>query len=122
MYRLALITAFALALSTPLAFAQQAKPTYEGDPSVYKLIFEDQNFRVILATRKAGVHDKTHGHPSPGIVYNITDCKSKIYDANGKTREAGRKAGTASAVPVIPSHSTEEIGPNDCQQLFVERK
>jgi hypothetical protein len=37
-------------------------------------------------------------------------------------REAGGKAGTASAVPVIPSHSAKEIGTNDCEQLFVERK
>jgi hypothetical protein len=109
-------------MSASLALAQNAKPTYEGDPSVYKLIFEDANFRVIKATRKAGVHDKTHAHLSPGVVYNLTDCKTKIYEADGKTREAGGMAGTASAVPVIPSHSAEEIGAKDCEQLFVERK
>jgi hypothetical protein len=42
--------------------------------------------------------------------------------ADGKTREAGGKAGTATAVPVIPSHSAEEMGTNDCEQVFVERK
>jgi hypothetical protein len=43
--------------------AQTAEPTYKGDPDVYKVIFEDANFRVIEATRKKGVHDKAHGHP-----------------------------------------------------------
>jgi len=122
MYRATVLAIGMLAMTGSFVIAQNAKPTYEGDPTVYKLIFEDANFRVIKATRKAGVHDKTHAHLSPGVVYNITDCKTKIYDAEGKTREAGGKAGTANAVPVIPSHSAEEIGPNDCEQLFVERK
>jgi len=111
-----------LYLTTSLVAAQSAPPTYQGDPSVYKLIFEDQNFRVILATRKAGVHDKVHGHPAPGIVYNITDCNTKVYEPDGKTRDANSKAGTATAVAVIPSHSAENVGTADCQQLFLERK
>jgi len=105
-----------------VAFAQNAPPTYQGDPDVYKVIFEDQNFRVIAATRKKGVHDKAHGHPLPSIVYNVTDCTTKLYAADGKTSENSAKAGTASAVPVIASHSAENIGPTDCQQIFVERK
>jgi len=32
--------------------AKLLPPTYEGDPAVYKIIFEDQNFRVIATTRK----------------------------------------------------------------------
>jgi hypothetical protein len=37
------------------AAAQTAEPTYKADPSVYKIIFEDANFRVIEGIRKAGV-------------------------------------------------------------------
>jgi hypothetical protein len=40
------------------ALAQTAPPTYQGDPSVYKVIFEDQNFRVIEGTWNKGQHDK----------------------------------------------------------------
>jgi hypothetical protein len=114
--------AFAGAMSVTPSFAQTAEPTYKGDPSVYKLIFEDANFRVIEVNRKKGVHDKTHGHPSPSVVYNITDCKTRQYAPDGKTSENDRKAGTANAVPVIASHSAENIGPEDCRQLFVEKK
>jgi hypothetical protein len=109
-------------LAATIAFAQTAPPTYQGDPDVYKVIFEDQNFRVIAATRKKGVHDKEHGHPLPSVVYNITDCTTKTYTPDGKTSEIIRKAGTASAVSAIPSHSAENTGAADCQQLFVERK
>jgi hypothetical protein len=113
-------TAIAGAVIASGAFAQTAEPTYKGDPDVYKLIFEDANFRVIEATRKAGVHDKTHGHPSPSIVYFLTDCPTKQYDAAGKVTETTGKAGTARAVPIIPSHSAENTGTADCKQLFVE--
>jgi hypothetical protein len=109
-------------LVSSAAVAQNAPPTFQGDPDVYKAIFEDQNFRVIEAVRKKGVHDKPHGHPVPSVVYNVTDCDTKLYAADGKSTEAKSKAGSASAVPVIPSHSAENIGPADCRQIFVERK
>jgi hypothetical protein len=104
------------------ALAQNPPPTYQADPDVYKVIFEDQNFRVIEAVRKKGVHDKPHSHPVPSVVYNVTDCKTKLYAADGKTREADGKAGTANAVPIIPSHSAENVGPVDCKQVFFEKK
>jgi hypothetical protein len=102
--------------------AQNAPPTYQGDPDVYKVIFEDQNFRVIEVLRRKGIHDKTHSHPVPSVVYNVTDCKTKLYAADGKTTDNDGKAGTAGAVPVIASHSAENIGPADCKQVFVEKK
>jgi hypothetical protein len=104
------------------AVAQTAEPTFKGDPSVYKVIFEDANFRVIEVNRKKGVHDKAHGHPVPSVVYNVTDCKTKQYAADGKTTESDSKAGTSNAVPIIASHSAENIGTADCKQVFVEKK
>jgi hypothetical protein len=112
----------AVGLNTTGVFAQTAEPSYKGDPDVYKVIFEDANFRVIEATRKKGVHDKVHSHPLPSVVYNITDCTTKQYSPDGKSSEATAKAGTARAIPVIPSHSAENTGAADCKQLFVERK
>ncbi len=102
--------------------AKTSPPSFQGDPDVYKVIFEDANFRVIEAVRKKGVHDKVHGHPAIGVVYNVTDCKTKVYTSDGKSTERDAKAGTATAVPVIASHSAENIGDIDCKQLFVERK
>jgi hypothetical protein len=105
-----------------IAVAQTAAPTFEGDPRVYKVIFEDANFRVIEGLRKAGVKDKPHGHPLPAIVYNVTDCNTKLYGADGKATDSPSKSGTASAVPVIPSHSAENVATTDCKQIFVEKK
>lgn len=102
--------------------AQAAEPTYQGDPDVYKVIFEDANFRVIEGVRKAGVRDKSHGHPVPSVIYNVTDCKSRQYGPDGKSTESDRKAGTAFASPVVDSHSVENIATTDCKQIFVEKK
>ena len=52
-----------LSVTSVAALAQSAPPTYQADLSVYKVIFEDQNFRVIEATWKKGENDKSHSHP-----------------------------------------------------------
>ena len=104
------------------AVAQNAPPSYQADPDVYKVIFEDQNFRVIASSRKKGVHDKIHSHPLPSIVYNVTNCKTRLRPPDDKTMDIVSNAGTAQAVPITPSHSAENVGPDDCQSIFVERK
>ena len=113
-----------VSLASSAAMAQNAPPSYEGDPDVYKVIFEDQNFRVIDAVRKKGVHDKLHSHPVPSVVYHLTYCTSLVYGPDGKPTGAPsvRKAGTAQTVSITPAHSAENVGPEDCHQIFVERK
>ncbi len=108
---------------TPLAaLAQSAPPSYQADPSVYKVIFEDQNFRVIEATWKKGENDKSHSHPVPSIVYALTDCAIRLHDPDGKTHDVNNKAGVAGTVPMTQSHTAENIGPGECRILLVERK
>lgn len=114
--------AIAVGLVSTSVSAQTAEPSYKADPDVYKVIFEDANFRVIEGNRKKGVRDKMHSHPVPSIVYNLTDCKSKQYFADGKTSEQQAKAGTVTAIPIIAAHSAENISATDCRQIFVEKK
>jgi quercetin dioxygenase-like cupin family protein len=118
----ALTTLVLVYMASSVAMAQNAPPTFQGDPDVYKVLFEDQNFRVILGTWKAGATDKPHSHPVPSVVYSVTDCKLRLHSADGKTTDIQPKAGTATAVPITPSHSAENISDKDCQALFVERK
>jgi hypothetical protein len=118
-----LILVSAICGTSLCAVGQTAQPTFAGDPDVYKVIFEDANFRVVEAIRKKGVHDKVHGHPIANVVYNVTDCKTKLFDGSGKpVGENEAKAGTVTAVPVIASHSAENVGTADCRQIFFERK
>jgi mannose-6-phosphate isomerase-like protein (cupin superfamily) len=125
MNRIAMIVlslAAPLCIASSAAFAQDAPPTYQADPSVYKVIFEDQNFRVIAATYRAGQTDKAHSHPVPSIAYALADCAIRTHAPDGKTRDIDVKAGTVNAVPITPSHTTENAGSKECQVIFVERK
>jgi hypothetical protein len=117
-----LAAAFFIGADSTAAMAQTVEPSYKADPSVYKVIFENDQFRVIESVRKKGVHDKPHSHPLPSVVINLTDCKTKLYAAGGKTIERDSKADTAGAVPIVASHSAENIGNADCKQVFVEKK
>lgn len=107
---------------TSAALAQNPPPSYQADPDVYKVIFEDQNFRVIDINRKPGTTDKPHSHPVAGVIYNITDCSTKLRDASGQTRDNAAKAGTASATPIVASHTAENTGTAACHQVIVEKK
>src|SRR5262245_57278164 len=106
------LSTLAFLFLAPSVMAQTAPPSYQRDPDVYKVIFENDQFRVILATRKKGVHDKPHGHPLPSVVYFVTDCTTKQYTPDGKSTEGTGKAGTAREAPVVASHSAENTGPN----------
>ena len=63
-----------------------------------------------------GVHDKPHSHTVPSVV-----CGS-LHAADGKTTDAIVQAGTARTGPLTSSHSVENIGPEECPALVVERK
>jgi hypothetical protein len=104
------------------SFAQSGAPTYQADPDVYKIIFEDQNLRVIAATWKAGTTDKPHTHPLPSVIYFLTDCTQKLHAADGSVRDVSTKAGSSNGVPIIAQpHTAENVGP-ECRTIFVERK
>lgn len=105
------------------ASAQSAPLSYKASPDVYKLLAENDQFRVILATWKPGQRDVQHSH-SPSVAYRLTDCKSRLFGPDGKvTREGEAKAGTVALQPdAISSHSLENTGTTVCQTLLVERK
>ena len=120
--RLALGAMALLSLASTAAVAQNAPPTFQADPDVYKVVFEDPNFRVILATWKAGATDKPHDHPVASVGYSLTDCALQLTAADGKTIDLNPKKGTVMTVSITASYSAHNVGSTDCQTPFVERK
>jgi hypothetical protein len=104
------------------AAAQNAAPSYEAAPNVYKVIFEDPSFRVISATWPKGLQDPPHAHPLPSIIYYLTDCSLKLTTPDGQFRVADGNAGTSRANPVTMSHTAENVGSAECRAVLVERK
>jgi hypothetical protein len=68
------------------------------------------------------MRDKDHAYPSPSVAYAVTDCSLKAVTPDGKSRDVNSKAGSSNAVPMTQSHHAVDVGPSDCQVVFVERK
>jgi hypothetical protein len=104
------------------AHAQDAPLSHVANPGVYKVLQENDQFRVVLATWKPGQRDEFHSHPV-NATYAVTPCHARLYGPDGKVLgEAQREVGSATLQPHIASHSFENIGSTDCQILIVERK
>jgi len=114
--------AAALALASWPTAAQMAPASHVASPGVYKVLQENSEMRVVLATWKPGQRDEMHSHPS-NVTYALTPCHARLYGADGKVLgESQRPQGSAAIQPVIAAHSFENIGSNECQILIVERK
>lgn len=117
----AIAVAGLLAVFVPVQ-AQDAPLSNVAAPAVYKVLQENDELRVVLATWKPGQRDEFHSHPV-NATYALTPCHVRLYGPDGKVQiEAQRPAGSATLQPHIASHSFENIGSTDCQILIVERK
>lgn len=102
--------------------AQGVGPSYEASPDVYKLISENEHFRVVMATWKPGQRDAWHSHAGPLVAYRLSDCQSTVHTPDGKSESRQAKRGAVSYNPVIASHSLENTSTTECQVLIVEKK
>lgn len=109
-------------LATSLAVsAEDAALSYKASPDVYKLLNENDQFRIILQTLKPGQRDAWHSH-SAMAAYRLTDCTGRMHTPDGKYSDSVIKSGAALFRPAVQSHSFENIGKTDCDAVIVERK
>jgi beta-alanine degradation protein BauB len=104
------------------ASAQSEPPSYTASPDVYKLLSENDQFRVILQNLKPGKRDAWHSHAGAVMAYPLASCKVRFHTPDGKSVDRESKKGVPVFVPATPSHSVENIGKTACQVLVVERK
>ncbi len=98
------------------------QPSYVAAPGVYKVLAENEKFRVIRATWKPGQRDEWHSH-LPGAVYVVNDCGThRTHTPDGKSIDKPRKAGDVIVIGTIPSHAVENTGTTDCIQIIFEPK
>lgn len=117
---LRLAATLAVLVVAPVAWA--APPSYDANPDIYKVIFENEYQRVILSTWPPGIRDKEHSHPAGSVTYGLTDCNARLIDPDGTSRPSNLKLGSISATPVTQAHSLENLGTTECRALHVERK
>jgi len=105
------------------AVAQDTAPaSFTASPGVYKILAEDENFRVLVATWQPGQRDEWHSHPA-AAVYSISGCdEQRIHMPGGKYVDAKSAKGRVSLNKAVVSHSFENRSAKQCQTLIVERK
>ena len=109
-------------LATPFAVSAQDAPlSYKASADVYKLLAENDQFRIILQTSKPGKRDASHSH-SALAGYRLTDCTGRLHTPDGKSSDSVRKRGETFFLPAVKSHSFENTGKTDCDAVIVERK
>lgn len=114
--------ALVFAIGAGSAMAADVAPSYKADPDVYKVIAENEHFRVIMTVWKPGQRDAMHSHEGPLVGYRLTDCNLKVYTPDGKAKAREAKAGEALFNPIIASHSVENVGSSECKLVIVEKK
>jgi oxalate decarboxylase/phosphoglucose isomerase-like protein (cupin superfamily) len=101
--------------------ADEVPASFQASPDVYKVLAENDEMRIGVATWKPGQKDNSHSHPKAAF-YTVKECHARITASDGKVKEVNNKAGTARINPPVKSHTFENIGTTECQQVFVELK
>jgi quercetin dioxygenase-like cupin family protein len=90
-----------------------------ASPDIYKVIAQNEQYKVISVTWKPGQKDVLHSHPA-NAVYYLTDCNLRIHAPDGSSRDAQPKAGAAVVQAPIPGHVLENVGSADCRLVMFE--
>jgi len=101
------------------AQSQQLPRSYIASPDIYKVLAQNDQYRVIAVTWKSGQKDILHSHPA-NAVYYLTDCSLHIYAQDGTSRDGQPKAGTAIVQREIAGHVLENVGPTECRLVMFE--
>ena len=101
------------------AHAQQLPRSFVASPDVYKVIAQNEQYKVIAVTWKPGQKDALHSHPASAVYY-LSDCSLRVYAQDGTSREAQPKGGAAVVQGPIAGHVIENIGASDCRLIMFE--
>src|SRR5438552_18317523 len=86
-----LLFLFSLATSIVVSAQDAAKLA----PQNYKVLFENDQIRVIEYRLKPGEKEPMHSHPYGVFVYVLRDAKIRTTFPDGKTSEDSKQAGDA---------------------------
>jgi quercetin dioxygenase-like cupin family protein len=89
-------------------------------PHVYKVLFENEQVRMLEVSMQPGDRSEMHSHPDY-LVYMLSDGKVKLTAPSGETAEVELTAGTA-MWREAEEHSTENVGGTVVHGLFFEPK
>ena len=92
----------------------------ETNPSLYKVIFENDRVRVLEYLDHPGDRTTPHEHPD-SVMYTLTSFRRRLYSADGGSRDVEIEAGLTGWLPA-QQHAGHNIGDSDTHVMFVELK
>ncbi|MBS1575941.1 MAG: hypothetical protein JST09_11620 [Bacteroidetes bacterium] len=93
----------------------------KASPGIFKILFENEQVRVIEYSLKPGRKDNWHTHP-PKSSYVVTGGQLTVHFENGDSIFADEKAGTASWMDYVGKHYVENTGPSTVTIILTEIK
>lgn len=108
---------FSALLFAPTLLAQDP---LQVAPAHYKLVFENEQVRVLEGRDLPGERIPMHAHPDTLMVV-VAPFKRRLVLANGKTIAVDMKAGDTRWMPA-QSHAGENIGDTETWAIFIEFK
>ncbi|MFC6286101.1 cupin domain-containing protein [Nocardioides sp. GCM10027113] len=89
------------------------------NPQHYKVLFENEQVRVLEYTDQPGDVTTPHAHPD-SVMYTLSSFRRRLV-SGGSQREVDMVAGTVGWLP-SQTHHGENIGDTPTHVLFVEVK
>lgn len=113
-----------LALTAPMAAwavpAAAVEPG-EGDPGVFKRVFENHRIRILEVTTEPGQAEGWHSHPRY-FAYVISGGRLRHETPDGETSEVELTAGMNRMLQPVEWHQGVNIGDSTVKILLVELK
>jgi len=104
-------------LSFGISFAQDP---VKVDPAHYKVLFDNEQVRIMDVRHKPGEKTPMQSHPNH-VIYEFTGGTMKSTLPDGKTNTATFKAGQV-VWHNAETHTVENVGKNEIHALDIELK
>ena len=98
----------------------RAQDPVKVDQKHYKVLFENEQVRVLRIQYAPGDKSPMHQHPDSVAVF-LSDQRAKFTYPDGKSEEISAKAGEARWTPA-GTHQPENVGDKPLELVLVELK
>src|SRR3954462_6323550 len=88
----------------------------ETNPSLYKVVFENDRVRVLEYLDRPGDRTTPHEHPD-SVMHTLSSFRRRLYAADGSTRDVEIEAGTTGWL-LAQRHAGHNIGDTETRVLF----
>ena len=93
----------------------------EGEPGIFKVLHEDDEVRVVLATTPPGQTEGWHSHPRY-FAYVVSGSKMRYDLPDGTSQDMDIATGTNRMINPVKKHRGTNIGETTFQALLFEFK